>query len=180
VTAEDWRADVLKFWFSLDYDDWWNGGPDLDHRVSQQFLKLWSEKRQLPAEAFLSDPLTALAAVILFDQFPRNMFRGHADQFSTDHVALAIAKAAIDKGFDQQLQPNERAFLYMPLEHSENLADQNRSVLLFTELGDERFLPFARKHHDIIVRFGRFPHRNAMLGRASRPDEIAAGNPAPF
>jgi uncharacterized protein (DUF924 family) len=178
--SSDWRADVLKFWFGLDRDDWWRSGPELDHRIKQNFLKLWAEKRQLPVESFLTDPLTALAGVILFDQFPRNIFRGSAEQFATDHLALAISKGAIDKKFDDALQPKERGFLYMPFQHSENLADQNRSLLLFTELEDAEQLGYARKHHEIIERFGRFPHRNAMLGRAPRPDEIAAGDVVPW
>ena len=176
----DWRAEVLKFWFGLSREQWWNGGPDLDHRIRQDVLKLWAEKRQLPVDAFLDDPLTAAAAVILFDQFPRNMFRGHADQFATDHLALAIAKAAIDRHLDEQLQPQERLFLHMPFQHSEDLADQNRSLLLFTELGEPEQIKYARIHHDLIERFGRFPHRNALLGRASRPDEIAAGADKPW
>ncbi len=176
----DWRADVLRFWFGLDPKQWWRGGADLDHRIREIFLKLWEDKRQLPAEAFLDDPLTALAAVILFDQFPRNMFRDHADQFSTDHLALAIARAAIDKGFDDQLEPRERGFLYMPFQHSENLADQNRSLLLFTALGDTDQLDYAQKHHDVIARFGRFPHRNKMLGRMPRPAELAVGDVVPW
>ena len=176
----DWRADVLRFWFGLDPKQWWRGGADLDHRIRETFLKLWEDKRQLPAEAFLDDPLTALAAVILFDQFPRNMFRDHADQFSTDHLALAIARAAIDRGFDDQLEPRERGFLYMPFQHSEDLADQNRSLLLFTALGDADQLGYAQKHHDVIARFGRFPHRNKMLGRSLRPAELAAGDIVPW
>lgn len=180
MTASDWRAEVLKFWFGLDYDQWWRGGPELDHRIRQNFLKLWAEKRQLPVESFVDDPLTALAAVILFDQFPRNMFRGHADQFATDHLALAIAKAAVNKGFDEDLASDERAFLYMPFQHSESPADQDRSLSLFNQLGDERYMPFAQKHHDIIKRFGRFPHRNAVLGRAPRPEELAAGDVVPW
>ncbi len=178
--SADWRADVLKFWFGLTYDQWWGGGPELDHRVKQTFLKLWAAKRELPVESFLGDPLTALAAVILFDQFPRNMFRGHADQFATDHLALAIARAAVDKGYDEQLEPRERGFLYMPFQHSEDLADQNRGLLLFTALGDGKQLGFAKKHRDVIERFGRFPHRNAILGRAPRPAEIAAGDVFPW
>jgi len=118
--------------------------------------------------------------VILFDQFPRNMFRGSAEQFATDHLALAIAKGALDAGYDQELAPDERKFLYMPFEHSENLDDQNRSVLLFTQLGDDEQVLYAKKHRDVIARFGRFPHRNAMLGRAPRPDEIAAGDVVPW
>ena len=178
--SSDWRADLLKFWFGLTYDDWWRGGPELDHRIREQFLKLWTEKRELPARSFLDDPLTALAAVILFDQFPRNMFRGHADQFSTDHLALAVGRAAVERGFDEHLEPCERGFLYMPFQHSENLEDQKRSLMLFTALGDEDQLGYARKHQDIIARFGRFPHRNAILGRAPRPEEIAAGDVVPW
>src|SRR5690349_15241700 len=102
---------------------------------------MWSEKRELPASNFLGDPLTALAAVVLFDQFPRNMFRGHAEQFATDPLALEIARSAVDRGFDDALQSqDERAFLYMPFEHSERLADQKRSVQLFTALGDDYLL----------------------------------------
>ena len=176
----DWRGDVLKFWFGLTDDQWWKGGSDIDHRIKERFLKLWANKRELPAESFLADPLTALAGVILFDQFPRNMFRRNAEQFATDHLALAIAKGAVDRDFDEELEPRERQFVYMPFQHSENRADQNRSVLLFTELGDEKQLSYAKKHHDIVERFGRFPHRNAILGRAPRPDEIAAGDVVPW
>jgi uncharacterized protein (DUF924 family) len=171
----DWRADVLKFWFGLQPEQWWGGGPELDRRIKENFLKLWIEKRQFPAEEFLNDPLTAAAAVILFDQFPRNMFRGHADAYSTDPLALAIAKGAVARGLDKGLAPDERKFLYMPFQHSEKLEDQNRAVLLFTELGDDHQLGYARRHRAIIERFGRFPHRNAILGRPPRAEEIAAG-----
>jgi uncharacterized protein (DUF924 family) len=180
LSEPDWRAKVLKFWFSLDPRQWWDGGPELDQRIKQNFLKLWFEKRQLPIDDFLSDPLTAAAAVILFDQFPRNMFRGHADAYATDHMALAIAKGAIAKGFDKELAKDERKFLYMPFEHSEKLEDQNRAVLLFTEIGDDEQIDYAKRHRAIIERFGRFPHRNAVLGRAPRPDELAAGEVVPW
>ena len=176
----DWRADVLKFWFGLDPKQWWKTDRAIDHQIKQRFLKLWAEKRQLPADSFLADPLIALAGVILFDQFPRNMFRNNAEQFATDHLALAIAKSAVDLGFDDELEPKERGVLYMPFQHSENLAEQDRSVLLFTALGDGHQLGYAKKHHDVIARFGRFPHRNKMLGRAPRPDEIAAGDVFPW
>jgi uncharacterized protein (DUF924 family) len=178
--SQDWRADVLKFWFALKSEQWWNGGPELDHRIRQNFLKLWTEKRQLPVDSFLTNPLTALAAAILFDQFPRNMFRGHADQFSTDHLALAIAKGAVAKGLDKELEKDERKFLYMPFQHSENLDDQDRALLLFTEIGDDEQINYAKKHREIIKRFGRFPHRNAVLGRAPRPDELAVGEVVPW
>ena len=176
----DWRANVLDFWFGLKPEQWWNGGPDLDHRIRHDFLDLWRKKRQLPVDSFLTDPTTAAAAVILFDQFPRNMFRGTADSYSTDTQALEIARQAIAHGFDKELAPEERKFLYMPFQHSEELDDQNRAVLLFTELGDEHQLGYAKHHREIIARFGRFPHRNAILGRASRPDEIAAGVDKPW
>ncbi|NUQ18334.1 MAG: DUF924 domain-containing protein [Sphingomonas sp.] len=176
----DWRANVLKFWFGLEPEQWWNGGPELDHLIKQDFFPLWLEKQQLPVETFLTDPLTALAAVILFDQFPRNMFRGHADAYSTDVNALAIAKDALARGFDKDLARDERKFLYMPFMHSERLEDLNRAVLLFTELGDDHQLGYAKHHRDIVEKFGRFPHRNAILGRASRPEEIAAGADKPW
>lgn len=176
----DWRADVLRFWFGLDPQLWWRGGDELDHRIRENFLKLWEAKRQFPASEFLDDPLTALAATLLFDQFPRNMFRDHADQFSTDLLALAIARDALEREFDQQLAPEERTFLYLPFEHSEDLADQDRSVLLFTALGNAEQLDYAKRHHDVIVRFGRFPHRNKMLGRSPRPAETAAGDVVPW
>ena len=176
----DWRRDVLTYWFGLDPESWWRSDPSVDDAIRERFEQLWSQKRQLPVSAFLDDPLTALAAVILFDQFPRNMFRGDAEQFATDHLALAIARAAVDSGLDDQLQSKERGFLYMPFEHSESLADQKRSLQLFTALGDDYLLGFAKKHHDVIERFGRFPHRNAILGRAPRPAEVAAGDVTPW
>jgi uncharacterized protein (DUF924 family) len=176
----DWRREVLTFWFGLDPRQWWKEDPELDHRIREHFLELWTEKQQLPAEQFFADPLTALAAVILFDQFPRNMFRGHADQFATDTLALAIAKGAVDRGFDDQLDQGERKFLYMPLMHSENRHDQARSLALFTALGEPEQVRYAKLHKDVIDRFGRFPHRNAMLGRAPRPEEVAAGDVFPW
>jgi uncharacterized protein (DUF924 family) len=178
--SQDWRADVLKFWFALRPEQWWDGGAELDQRIKRNFLKLWFEKRELPVDTFLTDPLTALAGVILFDQFPRNMFRGRADAYSTDTQALAIAKGAMPRGFDKELAPDERKFLYMPFQHSEKLEDQNRAVLLFTELGDEHQLGYAKHHREIIERFGRFPHRNPILGRPSRPAETASGADKPW
>ena len=176
----NWADRVLDFWFGLGPDQWWGGGADLDGLSRDRFGDLHAEKRQLPPESFLADPRTALAAVILFDQLPRNMFRGHADQFMTDPLALAVARGAIDRGYDERLAKDEKTFLYMPFQHSEALPDQRRSLALFTALGDDWLLGFARKHHDIIERFGRFPHRNIMLGRAPRAAEIAAGDIKPW
>jgi uncharacterized protein (DUF924 family) len=178
--VNDWRGDVLKYWFGLEPDRWWKENAEIDREVRRRFLKLWAEKRELPVAGFVDHPLSALAGVILFDQFPRNMFRGHAEQFATDPLALGIARAAVDRHLDQELNPQERGFLYMPFQHSEDIADQRRSQLLFTALGDDYLLGYAKKHHDVIARFGRFPHRNAILGRASRADEIAAGKIVPW
>jgi uncharacterized protein (DUF924 family) len=175
-----WTDDVLGFWFGLADQQWWKVDEALDGEIRERFEGMYEEQRQFAPETFLTDPRTALAAVVLFDQFPRNMVRGHADQFATDHLGLAIAKGAIAREFDRQLSPRERGMLYMPFQHSEELDDQHQSLLLFTELGDNFQLGFARKHHDVIARFRRFPHRNAMLGRQPRPDEIAAGDVTPF
>lgn len=180
MTSADWRAELLEFWRLLGPDQWFQSDPAIDHQISQKFLRLWAEKRQLPAATFLTDPLTALAGVILFDQLPRNMFRDDAEQFATDALSLAIASGAIDSKFDDELAPDERMFLYLPFEHSENLVDQRRSVLLFSRLGNPNYLDYARRHHDIIERFGRFPHRNRILGRQPRADEIAAGDLVPW
>ena len=175
-----WVERVLEFWFGLGPDKWWRGGDEVDALCREGFLDLHDEKRQLPPESFLGDPRAALAAVILFDQLPRNMFRGHADQYMTDPLALAVARSAVDRGYDDGMTKDEKTFLYMPFEHSENLADQRHAVALFTAIGDDWLLDFAKKHCDIIARFGRFPHRNAMLGRAPRSDEIAAGDIVPW
>jgi uncharacterized protein (DUF924 family) len=176
-----WTEDVLSYWFGLDPKQWWNGGAELDADVAKRFAKLWDEQRSHPLPDFLAGgPREALAAVVLFDQFPRNMFRGHADQFATDHIALAVAKAAVDSRWDEGLTPAERGMLYMPFQHSEDLDDQQGSVALFTALGDENQLGFARKHLEVIERFGRFPHRNAVLGRRPRPAEVEAGDVVPW
>ena len=176
----DWISEVVRFWFGLPKEKWWKADPAFDEEIRERFLALWEDKRQLPVHCFLGHPLTALAAVVLFDQLPRNMFRGRAEQFATDHLALQIAQAAVDRDLDDDLDPRERGILYMPFQHSERLSDQQRSVQLFTALGDDYQLGFAQKHHDVIARFGRFPHRNKMLGRAPRPDEIAAGDVFPW
>jgi len=175
-----WQDEVLGYWFGLSKAQWWKADPALDSDIRERFLDLWEAKRENLPDAFLGSARDALAATILFDQFPRNMLRGHADQFSTDPLALAIAKAAVDRGLDAAMSPDERGFLYMPFQHSEDIGDQRRSVALFTALGDDYQLGFARKHHDVVERFGRFPHRNAILGRPPRPAEVEAGDVVPW
>jgi uncharacterized protein (DUF924 family) len=175
-----WQDAVLDFWFGLAPERWWRTDPALDEGIRSRFLPLWQAQRETVPEHFLDSPEDALAAVILFDQFPRNMFRGQADSYSTDPLARAIARAAVDRGLDRVLAPDRRPFLYMPFEHSEDMDDQKRSLFLFSALGDSNMLGFAQKHHDVIARFGRFPHRNAVLGRRPRAEEEAAGDVVPW
>ncbi|MEA3030857.1 MAG: hypothetical protein QOG13_2182 [Sphingomonadales bacterium] len=171
---------ILDFWFSRSWDDWWRSDPELDAEIAKRFETLWAEQRENVPGHFLGSAEEALAAVILFDQFPRNMFRGHADQFSTDPLALAIAKGAVARAYDDGMTPERRGLLYMPFEHSEDLRDQVQSLLLFTALGNAEHLKYARAHHDVIQRFGRFPHRNAILGRKPTALEDAAGDVVPW
>jgi uncharacterized protein (DUF924 family) len=175
-----WARDVLAFWFAQPPERWWTRNSEFDAEITRRFCELWTEQRQRPVEEFVEAPDHALAAIILFDQFPRNMFRGHADQFATDHLALAIAKAAVERGYDDGMAPERRQFLYMPFQHSENIADQRKSLLLFAALGQPEQIRFARLHHDVIERFGRFPHRNAALGRKPTAMEAAAGDVVPW
>lgn len=174
-----WARGVIDFWFAHP-DKWWRGPAEFDAEIRERFLPLWESERHRPVIDFLHGEEDALAAVLLFDQFPRNMFRDHADQFATDHIALAIAKNAVDLDYDHDMDKDQRTFLYMPFEHSEDIKDQLQSLLHFTALGDAHLLEFARKHHDVIERFGRFPHRNAILGRKPTAMELAAGDIVPW
>lgn len=171
----DWAAQLLAFWFEAHgFDDWYGGGPKFDAEV-REFAEGWHEAlRSQPADAFLTDPDTALAATILFDQVPRNLFRGHADAFATDDLSRAIARGIVARGWDQGWSDDRRQFAYLPFEHSEDIADQRESLRLMGQLADPVFADYAKKHFDVIDRFGRFPHRNAVLGRATRPEEEAA------
>ena len=171
----DWAKQLLAFWFDdHGMDDWYGGGADFDEAV-RDLAEGWHEAlRSQPAEAFLTDPDTALAATILFDQVPRNIYRGHADAFATDSLARAIARGIMAKGWDQSWPDERRQFAYLPFEHSEDIADQRESLRLMGQLADPLFADYAQKHFDMIDRFGRFPHRNEALGRATRPEEQAA------
>lgn len=173
--TDEGTANILGFWFDeIGPDRWWTRSAETDAAIVERFQPLWEEWRSRVPESFLGSADEAVAGVILFDQFPRNMFRGHADAFSTDPLALAIAKGALDRGLDAGMTGDQLSFLYMPFQHSELLADQQRSLALFTALGNANSLDFARKHHDMMARYGRFPARNAALGRAARPGEAAA------
>ena len=126
------------------------------------------------ANSFLSDPLTARAAILLFDQVPRNLFRGSAEAFAYDPLARAITYGVLQREWDLRCAMVERQFIAMPLMHSEDIADQRNSVAYFNLLGPHYGRSFAVSHYRMIARFGRFPHRNPVLGRASTPEEIRA------
>jgi len=171
----NWIQEILSFWFEeLKPADWWKKSETVDNICKERFFDLWEEQRSKTADVFVSDAETALAATILFDQFPRNMFREHAEAYSTDHLAQQITEKAVDLELDQQLTEQQRPFLYMPFMHAEDMQLQNKSVALFTKLGSNK--RFANNHRDAIAKFGRFPHRNEALGRAMRPGEQEAIN----
>jgi uncharacterized protein (DUF924 family) len=169
-----WTDDILDFWFDeLKPEDWYSGKPETDAAIRERFLPLYQELLVAPPPEAREDARAALAAIILFDQFPRNMFRGKPEAFGSDDLAADLARNALERGFDDGLEPSRRQFLYMPLMHSEVLADQERCVSLFGTLGNEEGLRYAIEHRDIIARYGRFPHRNRVLARESTPAEQA-------
>jgi uncharacterized protein (DUF924 family) len=166
--------DIVKFWFEeLTPDDWYKADARRDAEIRRRFGPLYEKLKVAVTQDWLELPKGWLAAILVLDQFPRNMFRGDPRAFATDAEALALAKRAIAKGVDMRLQPDQRAFIYLPFQHSEDGADQARSLELFTALGNPNNLDFALRHKAIIDRFGRFPHRNAVLGRASTEQESA-------
>ena len=173
AAASGWVAEVLQFWFrEITREQWFKRDAALDDRMRARFLSLHDRVSGMPNEALLSDPRSALAAVIVLDQFSRNMFRGSPRAFTCDAKALALAKATIAKGHAASLTKDELMFLYLPFEHSETHAAQVRCVELMSGLGDAELTRYAQAHCDIIQRFGRFPHRNEILGRTSTAEEI--------
>ena len=165
--------EVLKFWFDdLSPDDWFKSDEAVDGHIRERFQELHETLREQVPETWRNSARGCLAAVIVLDQFSRNMYRGASRAFASDGAALSLAKEALVRGFDRELSMDERKFLYMPFEHSENPAEQERSIELFGTLESELDLDYARRHKEIIDRFGRFPHRNAVLGRISTPEEI--------
>ena len=170
-----WAAELLHFWFhALTPADWFRPDAAVDAQLRRRFEPDLAMLRSRPADEFLSDPLTAQAAVLLFDQVPRNLYRGSAQAFAYDPLASRIARCALLRGWDGPRARHERQFLAMPLMHSEDIADQRLSMAYFARLGQRYGLAFARSHHRMIARFGRFPHRNALLGRESSMAERRA------
>jgi uncharacterized protein (DUF924 family) len=174
ATAEGTR-DILDFWFDEARPErWWAPkSAALDEAIRARFERLWTEWCGREADRFLGTADKALAAVLLFDQFPRAMFRGEARAFATDPLALEVARGAIDRGLDNGLSVDERSFLYLPFMHAEDMAAQQQCVALYEELGMTENLRFARLHRNVIAAHGRFPARNAVLGRPTRPEEAA-------
>lgn len=168
-----WVDEVLSFWFAeLPRKQWFAGGAALDEQIRARFLPVHRMVAAKPEAALLADARTALGAVIVLDQFSRNMFRGTPSAFAHDAKALGVARTAIANGLADVLNSDERLFLYLPFEHQENVDAQARSVELFAGLGDPELTKYAQAHKNIIDRFGRFPHRNAILGRESTAEEL--------
>ncbi len=164
---------ILSFWKKTGPERWFKKDSALDRKIHQQFLVTHQAAEMEKLADWEMSAEGALALLLLFDQFPRNMFRGTARAFANDEQARAIAARAIKRGFDKKTALPLRSFFYLPFEHSENLDDQEISLKLFRATKDKELVKWAKLHYDIIKRFGRFPHRNVILGRSSTLNEIA-------
>jgi uncharacterized protein (DUF924 family) len=164
-------SDVVAFWRDAGPERWFKKDPQFDEEIRRRFLALHEAAARGDLKDWESAAEGALALLILLDQFPRNMFRGSARAFATDPLARAVTASALLNGFDAQVAPEMRSFFYLPFEHSEDMADQERGIALYTAAGDTDGLKWANLHADIVRRFGRFPHRNAALGRTTTPEE---------
>lgn len=165
-------AEVVAFWREAGPARWFVADPGFD-AACHAFHDTYEAAADGALADWIATPDGALALVLLLDQFPRNLFRGTPRAFATDAQAREVAEAAVEAGHDAAIEPDLRHFLYLPFEHAEDLAYQERAVALIDALGDAESLKYAHQHRDVIARFGRFPHRNAMLGRRSTPEELA-------
>jgi uncharacterized protein (DUF924 family) len=165
--------DVLAFWRTAGPDKWFNKDDAFDRSVRDGFLATYEAAVSGQLRHWESAPESALALVIVLDQFPRNMYRGDAQTFAADPLAREVAGRALAAGYDRRVPRDLQSFFYLPLMHSEDLADQERCVALYRTLGDENGLKYALIHEEIIRRFGRFPHRNRVLGRETTAEEQA-------
>jgi uncharacterized protein (DUF924 family) len=169
-----WVGEVLRYWFDeLTDSHWFNASREVDDQIHERFLALHD---QLAAGQVVAEttPRGLLAAVIVLDQFSRNLFRGTPRAYAADPLARRLASAAISQGYDLDMTILQKQFFYLPFQHSEDPQDQVRSLAMFEKLGDESSARYARAHKSIIDRFGRFPHRNEILGRQSSAEELAA------
>ena len=173
--------DVLEFWFgpkdAPNFGEmraiWFRSTQAFDAEFEARFADAHRRAGAGELDDWMASPAGCLALIVLLDQYPRNVFRGTARAYATDATARAVAKHALEKGFERGLNGVERIFLYVPFEHSEDRDDQARSVALFDSLGMETASRSAKEHFETVTRFGRFPHRNAALGRTSTPEERA-------
>jgi uncharacterized protein (DUF924 family) len=165
--------EIITFWFTeLEPKQWWQKESAFDQMIKSRFGDLHNQAIACELVDWRESPLGSLAEIIVLDQFSRNIYRDKAASFSSDSMALTLAQCAIAKGVDTQLSPEQRVFLYMPFMHSESKVIHNEAVKLFSALGIESNIDFEYKHKAIIEKFGRYPHRNDILGRVSTPDEI--------
>jgi uncharacterized protein (DUF924 family) len=184
MSVRGW-TDVLEFWFGAPDSPelgrnrkcWFEKSADFDALVRDRFLETYERGAAGELDAWRARPLAALALVVTLDQFPRNMFRGTPRAFAADPLALTVARETVANGSDRVLLPVQRVFVYLPFEHAEDLSAQRAALGLFAGLaGDPTTsgtLGWAMRHYAVVARFGRFPHRNAVLGRESTPDELA-------
>jgi uncharacterized protein (DUF924 family) len=175
--------EILGFWFERSPTEssqwkyrksWFSKDPSFDQEIHTRFLSVYEQAAAGKLDFWQETAAGALALVLVLDQFPRNLFRNQPQSFATDEKALAVTQGAIAREFDQVLSPVQRWFLYLPLMHSEDLADQNQCVELFDSLKDDPDVEsgtYAVRHRDVIEQFGRFPHRNRILGRTNTPEE---------
>jgi uncharacterized protein (DUF924 family) len=173
TTGETGAAGILAFWRGAGRDRWYRRDDAFDAEIRDRYLTLWRQACAGELSSWEESDDGALALVIVLDQFPRNMFRGDPLAYASDALAREVADRALARGADARVAQDLREFLYLPFMHAEHLPDQTRCVALFEGIGDTENLKYAREHADIILRFGRFPHRNPILGRDTTPEEQA-------
>ncbi len=172
--------EVVRFWRDAGPETWFTRDEAFDETCRARFMGAHEDAASGRLAGWEDKPVGALALLILLDQMPRNMFRGDPRSWATDGQALRIAERALARGYDREIEWEMRGFVYLPFMHAENMAAQERSLRLYEGWGNPDSLAFARHHHDIVARFGRFPHRNEALGRESTPDELAFLASDPF
>ena len=167
------QSEIVSFWRDAGAEQWFARDDAFDAEFQRRFEVDHFAAARGEYGAWMESAESALALLILLDQFPRNCFRGSAHSYATDGLARHYARRAMEAGFDQEIDSGLRLFFYLPFEHAEDMGDQHRSVELITAMGNAELIGYANAHRDVIVRFGRFPHRNHALGRINTPDEQA-------
>jgi len=164
---------IIEFWFEeISPKDWWNKSDTFDQMVLKRFSEIHLQANLGELFEWRSEPLGRLAEIIILNQFSRNIYRNLPQAFSSDTAALILTQAALEKGVDKNLNSDQKGFLYMPMMHSESLKIHKYSTAFFNQEGCESYASSSKRHMEIIERFGRYPHRNIILGRESTPDEI--------